>query len=111
MTDSNRTPGQQLADRYGRYLTRSAELKNDADKAAALAKRVFREVVNFTEGKSHAEKEAKAALHVKFIAAEDAALEAASKANIARAHTDAAEIEWRTWQSEQATERAKMELR
>lgn len=100
-----------LGERTHRALVHAARLKSEADKLEKLAKRVLAQIVIHAEGKSHAEREAHARIDPKYIAAEDAAITAATEANVARANADGMQIKFEAWRTEQSTRRAEMQLR
>lgn len=100
-----------LGERTHRALVKAAQLKSDAERLDKLAKRVLAQLVIHADGKSHAEREARARIEPKYIAAEDAAIEAATAANIARAEADGLQVKFEAWRTEQSTRRAEMQLR
>jgi len=105
---SNRTPGENAAD----AIMESARAKTEALRARKLAERVYdRVLLSITDAKNVAEREARARVHEKFIAADDAAETAEDAAILAKAAADAAEVLFAEWQSRNATARAEMQLR
>ena len=104
---SNRSLGEQVAD----ALLNAAEAKNDAATKRRKADRILDAVLLQQSGGSADERKAKARQDVRYIQADDAALEAEHRANIAKAQADGAEIRFEEWRSMNATQRAEMNLR
>jgi hypothetical protein len=98
-----------LGERVHRALVEAANIKIIALAKRKLAERVYDRILLDQEG-SIAVKEAKARIHEKFIAVEDAALKAESEAIVAKAHADGLAIRFEQWRTEQATTRAEMQL-
>lgn len=106
-TESNRTIAEQAND----AMLESAQAKTEALRARKLAERVYDRIFLDTQGKNIAEREARARVHDKFIAAEDAALDAEERAILAKAAADGLMVQFEAWRSKQATDRAEMQLR
>lgn len=104
---SNRTLGEQCHD----AMLLSAQSESDARRAKKLAERVLAQITLAMDGKSHAERETKARCEMKYIAAEDAYLEAETRANVQKAEADGLRIRFEEWRTNQATTRAEMNLR
>lgn len=103
----NRTIGERCHD----ALLEHAERKVDAIRARKLADRIYDRVFLTIDGKNLEEKKCRARLDEKFIVAEDAAIEAESLAVISKAKADGLQIEFESWRSKQATDRAEMQMR
>lgn len=99
-----------LSEQVHRALVNAARLKVEAMRAKKIAERAFDRILLDQEGKNIAEREAKARIHATFLSLDDAALEAESKAIIARAHTEGLQCRFEAWRSENATNRAEMAL-
>jgi inorganic pyrophosphatase/exopolyphosphatase len=106
--NSNRSIAEQVND----AMLESAQAKTEALRARKLAERVYdRVMLAITDAKNVAEREARARTHDKFIAAEDAALDAEERAILAKASADGLMVQFEAWRSKQATDRAEMQLR
>lgn len=101
----------QLGGRYGNAIVRAADAKAAAMKARKLMERVYDRILLSTEGKTVAEREARARTDAGFIAVEDQHIEAESAAIQAKAEADALEIQFEAWRTQQATARAEMNLK
>lgn len=99
-----------LGERCHRALVQAARVKVEALTARKLAERVYDRILLDAEG-SIPVREAKARVHEKFIAAEDAALKLESDAIIAKAHADGLQIRFEEFRTQAATSRAEMNLR
>ena len=104
--NSNRSLAEQTAD----ALVRAAEAKAIADKLERLTKRVYSQLVISGEG-SVAHREHAARCHPKYISIEDEWVSANTVANVAKAEADGLELQFKEWQSRNATNRAEMGLR
>lgn len=104
---SNRTLGERCHD----ALVIAAQTESEARRLKKLSERVLAQITLMQDGKSHAERETKARCEVKFIAAEDAYLEAETRANVTKAEADGLRIRFEEWRTHQATTRAEMNLR
>jgi hypothetical protein len=104
---SNQSPGERVHD----ALVEAAIAKTEAFKSERLYKRVLAECLLGAEGKTSAERDARARLHPKAIAAEDAWITNESKANIARAESDGLQVRFEEYRTREATARAEMTLR
>jgi len=105
---STRTPGENAAD----AILEAALAKTNALRGRKLAERIFdRVMLSITDAKTVAEREARARTHANYLSADDVAFDAESKAILAKAAADAAEILFAEWQSRNATARAEMQLR
>lgn len=91
----------------------AAEAENAADRAEALRKRVFAEVVNHaTQGGTPVSKaEYAARADQRFVAADNEAIDARSAANIAKAKAEGLKLRFEAWRTRNATRRAEMNLR
>ena len=107
MNGSNRTPAERVAD----ALLAAAEAKNDAATKRRRADRILDACLLQQSGGSADERKAKARQDVRYIQADNAALEAEHWANIAKAHADGAEVRFDEWRTREATNRAEMNLR
>lgn len=103
----NRPPGYDYAD----ALKIAGEKKAAALRAKKLMERVYDRILLSTEGKTVAEREARARSDARFVAVEDEWLEAEQAAIQTKAEADAEEVRWETWRSTQATARAEMTLK
>jgi hypothetical protein len=104
---SNRTIGEMVAD----ALMAAAEAKNDAATKRRKADRILDACLLQQSGGSADERKAKARQDIRYIQADDAALEAEHRANIEKARADGMECRFDEWRSLNATERASMTLR
>lgn len=104
---SNRT----LGERCHEAIVEAAKRKTEALRLRKLAERTYDRVFLSSEGKNIAEREAKARVHVSYLSADDAALEAESEAIVAKAEADGMQVRFEEWRSRQATDRAEMQLR
>lgn len=104
---SNRTLGERCHD----ALLKAAETGSEARRLKKLSERVLAQITLVQDGKSHAEREAKARCDMRFIAAEDAYVTAETAANIARAEADGLQVRFSEWQTLESTRRAEMQLR
>lgn len=107
MHGSNRSLAEMIAD----ALIVAAEAKNDAATKRRKADRILDAVLLQQSGGSADERKAKARQDVRYIQADDAALEAEHRANIAKAQADGLGVRFEAWRTEQATARAEMNLR
>lgn len=106
-TDSNLTLAEQAAD----AIEAAAKAKTEALRTRKLADRIFDRVLLDQSGGSMDQRRAKASLHPSFQSADDTALEAESQAIITKAKADGIMVRFEAWRSENATDRAKMNLR
>lgn len=104
---SNRSLAEQVAD----ALVAAAEAKNDAATKRRKADRILDACLLQQSGGSADERKAKARQDVRYIQADDAALEAEHRANIAKAQADGIECRFEEWRTAQATARAEMQIR
>lgn len=104
---SNRTLGEQCHD----ALVAAAKSGSEARRLKKLSERVLAQITLSMDGKSHAERETKARCDMKYIAAEDAYLEAERTANLEGAEADGLKVRFEEWRTNQATTRAEMNLR
>jgi hypothetical protein len=104
---SNRSIGEMVAD----ALMAAAEAKNDAATKRRKADRILDACLLQQSGGSADERKAKARQDIRYIQADDAALEAEHRANIEKARADGMELRFDEWRSLNATERASMTLR
>lgn len=100
-----------LGEQVHRALVSAARLKVEGMKARKIADRSFDRILLDQEGKNIAEREAKARIHAAYLSLDDAAIEAESKAIVAKAHADGLQIEFEQWRTQQSTARAEMQLR
>lgn len=107
MTPSNRTLGERCHD----AMLVAAQSESEARRFKKLSERVLAQITLAQDGKSHAERETKARCDIRFIAAEDAYIEAETRANVAKAEADGLRIRFEEWRTHQATTRAEMSLR
>lgn len=104
---SNRSLGERVHD----ALLEAASKKNDA---LLLKRRYERTLTAYTidaQGKSFGERQAKAATHTVVADAEEAWIVAEQAANAARAQADGLQCRFEEWRTNQATNRAEMNLR
>jgi hypothetical protein len=104
---SNRSIGDEVSD----ALLAAAEAKWDATVARRKADRMFDEILLRQSGGSADERKAKARQHMEYIRADDEALEAEHRANMAKARADGAHIRFEEYRTRAATARAEMNLR
>lgn len=102
---------QSLAEQYADALTAHAEAKNRANVAEKMAKRVYAEVfLRNRDAKNIEERKQMTAIHPEVQHAENAAMEAESAANMARAVADGLEARFDEWRTRESTSRAEMAL-
>lgn len=99
-----------LARQIEAALLDAARAKSEADRLERMAKRKLAELRLRADGKSADDREAWARTHTHYVDAENQYIEAASKANLARARADGLQIRFDEWRTEQATKRAEMNL-
>ena len=104
---SNRSLGERCHD----ALVEAAQLKNEAFRLERKYKRTLKAHIIIAEGKSFGERETRASVQGVVTEAEDAWIAAELLANTAQAEADGLEIQFKEWQSRNATNRAEMNLR
>jgi hypothetical protein len=104
---SNRSLGERVHD----ALVEAAQLKNEAFKLERKYKRTLKAHIIVAEGKSFGERETKASVQGIVTEAEDAWIAAQLLANTAIAEADGLQIQWESWRTNQANDRAAMNLR
>jgi hypothetical protein len=104
---SNVTLGMRVHD----AMVEAARLKNEAFRLERLYKRNLKAFTIVAEGKSHPEREGRASTTKQVLAAEDAWVAAQMLANTSEAEANGLEIQFKEWQSRNATNRAEMNLR
>jgi hypothetical protein len=92
-------------------MLEAAAAKNEAFRLERKYKRTLRAHTIMAEGKSHPERETRAADKLVVREAEDAWIAAELMANTAKADAEGLEIQFKEWQSRNATNRAEMNLR
>jgi hypothetical protein len=100
-----------LGMRVHNALVEAAQAKNEAFKLERKYKRTLKAHILIAEGKSHPERETRASLRDTVKGAEDAWIAAQMLANTAEAEANGLEIQFKEWQSRNATNRAEMNLR
>jgi hypothetical protein len=103
----NRTLGMRVHE----ALVEAAQAKNEAFKLERKYKRTLKAHIIIAEGKSFGERETIASTRKTVEEAEDAWVAAELIANTAKAEADGLEIQFKEWQSRNATNRAEMNLR
>lgn len=111
MNDRWEHPNQSLAEQAADAIEAAARAKTDALRARKLAERTFDRLLLEQSGGSVDQRRAKVSVQAIYIAADDAALEAESNAIIAKAKADGIMVRFEAWRSENATDRARMNLR
>jgi hypothetical protein len=104
---SNRSLGERVHD----ALVEAAQAKNEAFRLERKYKRTLKAHIIIAEGKSFGERETIASTRPTVEEAEDAWVAAELIANTAKAEADGLEIQFKEWQSRNATNRAEMNLR
>jgi len=97
-------------EKYETALMEAAETKSEALRLERLAKRFYAACYLAAAG-TIAEREAKARTNPEFEKAEKEWIEAEHRANIAGAKAEAMKLRFEVWRTNEATERAKMNLR
>jgi hypothetical protein len=103
----NRSLGERVHD----ALVEAAQAKNEAFRLERKYKRTLKAHIIIAEGKSFGERETIASTRPTVEEAEDAWVAAELIANTAKAEADGLEIQFKEWQSRNATNRAEMNLR
>lgn len=106
MLGHNRSPGDDYAD----AIKAAAAAKVTALRAEKLWKRM-RQRTYLSQTGPVEERKAKADTDPKVVALEDEAIEAESAHILAGAESDSAQVRWETWRTNQANDRAAMNLR
>lgn len=103
----------ELAELIRLELENAAQAHSDAERLDALRKRIFSQlVVSATAGGTSVNKaEHMARADSRYVQAEDNALDAQTRANIAEAKADGLRLKWETWRTKNATRRAEMSIR
>lgn len=104
---TNRTLGQMVHD----ALVKAAELKADAMRERRRADRTLDICILRATGKNSDERKASARQMPEFEEADLKAIEAECKFVVAKAEADGLQVEWETWRTEQANQRAEANLR
>lgn len=107
----SRFPNRSIGEECHDAIIAAARCSVDAIRARKLAERVFDRTLLEVEGKSVSEREAKARTDPRFLAMDDEALEAESKAIVAKAEANGLQVRFEEWRSKQATDRAEMTMR
>jgi hypothetical protein len=100
-----------LGMRVHNALVEAAQARNEAFKLERKYKRTLKAHIIIAEGKSFGERETIASTRPTVEEAEDAWVAAELIANTAKAEADGLEIQFKEWQSRNATNRAEMNLR
>jgi hypothetical protein len=103
----NRSLGERVHD----ALVEAAQLKNEAFKLERRYKRTLKAHIIVAEGKSFGKRETRASVQGVVTEAEDAWIAAQLLANTAIAEADGLQIQWESWRTNQANDRAAMNLR